>query len=351
MNMEGALATAIEPVAAAPEPAPVLAQVGIVAIGRNEGDRLHRCFASLPPGTAGIVYVDSGSSDDSVAQARARAIDVVELDMTVPFTAARARNAGISRLREIAPKLRFVQVLDGDCELVPGFVEEALAVMSADPKVAVVCGRRRELQRDASVYNRITDMEWDTPVGETEACGGDALIRLEAFDAIGGYDDGLIAGEEPEMCLRMRRAGFRIHRIACDMTRHDAAMSRFAQWWRRSVRAGYAAAEGAHGQIADGFNRRITRSNVLWGFALPGLAFAMTLATAGASLLLLCLYAVLFCRVRSYRVREQGDRGPDATAFALYCVLGKLPQFLGALRFELNRLRGRRATVIEYKRA
>jgi GT2 family glycosyltransferase len=328
-----------------------LAEVGIVAIGRNEGERLRRCIASLPAGIAGAVYVDSASTDDSVSHARERGVAVVELDMSTPFTAARARNAGIARLRQLAPGVRFVQVLDGDCELVNGFVQDALAVMHADASVGVVCGRRRELRREASVYNLLADMEWNTKVGEADACGGDALIRLDAFDAAGGYDETLIAGEEPEMCLRMRRAGFRVRRIDSEMTRHDAAMTHFAQWWRRSVRAGHASAEGAHRHPEDRFCRRTVRSNVLWGFGLPATALGLSAPSSGSSLALFGLYGVLFWRIRSYRMREYGDSAHEASLYAAYCALGKMPQFLGTAQYHVNRLRGRRSTLIEYKRA
>lgn len=327
-----------------------LAQVGIVAIGRNEGDRLRRCIASLPPGVAASVYVDSASTDGSVERAREGGVHVVELDMSVPFTAARARNAGIAALRQLAPGLQFALVLDGDCELVEGFAEDALAVMLADATIGVVCGRRRELHRDASVYNRLADMEWNTKVGEAEACGGDALLRLAAYDAVSGYDETLIAGEEPEMCLRMRRAGFRVRRIAREMTRHDAAMTRFAQWWKRSVRAGHACAEAAHRHPDDYFARRTVRSNVIWGCALPAAALGLSGPSSGTSLSLFGLYGPLWWRVRNYRMREHGDDADDASLYATYCVLGKLPQFVGTVQFHANRLRGRRSALIEYKR-
>ena len=334
-----------------PARASALADVGVVAIGRNEGERLRRCIASLPAGVAAAVYVDSASTDGSPAHARERGLYVVELDMSLPFTAARARNAGVARLREVAPGARFALVLDGDCELVSGFVEEALAAMDAEPALAVVCGRRRELHREASVYNTLADMEWDTQVGETDACGGDALIRLDAFDAVAGYDETLIAGEEPEMCLRMRRAGYRIRRIARDMTRHDAAMTRFSQWWRRSVRAGHACAEAAHRHPEDRFARRTVRSNVLWGFALPAAVLGLSPPSSGGSLSLLGLYGALWWRVRRYRMREHGDGAQDAALYAAYCVLGKFPQLVGTVQFHANRLRGRRSGLIEYKGA
>ena len=118
--------------------------LGVVVIGRNEGERLVRCLRSLHGRAAALVYVDSGSSDGSVARARELGAEVVLLPADVPFTAARARNAGWMRLQELAPTTRFVQFVDGDCEIVSGWIERALTELSSDEKLAAVCGRRRE---------------------------------------------------------------------------------------------------------------------------------------------------------------------------------------------------------------
>ena len=163
--------------------------IAAIAIGRNEGARLEACLTSLAGQADPIVYVDSGSTDSSVEMARGRGVEVVELDMSVPFTAARARNAGIARVKEIAPETVFIQFLDGDCTLDAAFIGKARAALEAEPDLAVVCGRRRERFPEASLWNRMIDAEWDTPVGEARACGGDALIRVAALDAVGGYPD------------------------------------------------------------------------------------------------------------------------------------------------------------------
>ena len=103
-----------------------MSAIGVVAIGRNEGERLRRCLECARPAWAlTIVYVDSGSTDDSIALARSRGVEVVELDMSAPFSAARARNAGFERLSQIDPGVRFVQFLDGDCEVADGWLDRA----------------------------------------------------------------------------------------------------------------------------------------------------------------------------------------------------------------------------------
>ncbi|MEO0831634.1 MAG: glycosyltransferase family A protein, partial [Pseudomonadota bacterium] len=217
-----------------------------VAIGRNEGERLVRCLAALHAQGLPIVYVDSGSTDASIAEAEKVGATVLEIDLSVPFTAARARNAGWAKALEVSPEAAFIQFLDGDCELDPGWSPAALAAFEADPDLAAVCGRRREKFPDATRWNRMIDGEWGAaPAGPAKACGGDALIRVAALKAVDGYREDLIAGEEPEMCYRMRQKGWKILRLAEEMTLHDAAMTRFGQWWQRSRRAGHTYAEGA----------------------------------------------------------------------------------------------------------
>lgn len=308
--------------------------VAAVLIGRNEGDRLRRCLETVAPQVARMIYVDSGSTDGSVAAARAAGAEVVELPADQPFTAARARNAGFARAGEAA----FVQFIDGDCALQDGWVAAALAAMAQD--VAVVCGRRREARPDASVYNRLCDLEWDTPVGEALACGGDALIRAAALREAGGYRDSLIAGEEPELCLRLRRAGWRVQRIDAEMTLHDAAMTRFGQWWRRARRAGHAYAEGAwlHGGGPERHYVRQTFRALGWSAIAP-LALTAALASPWA-LLLLLVYPAQVARL---------SRRPEGPAAAVFSVLGKFAEAQGVIDFHIRRLIGRPRGLIEYK--
>ena len=118
--------------------------IGVVVIGRNEGQRLERCLMSLMGRADQLVYVDSGSSDGSVQLANRLGVEVVALDMTQPFTAARARNEGFACLQGIVPGIRHVQFVDGDCEVDAGWLGKAQAFLDQHPDVAVVCGRRRE---------------------------------------------------------------------------------------------------------------------------------------------------------------------------------------------------------------
>jgi GT2 family glycosyltransferase len=328
----------------------MVTKIGVVAIGRNEGERLRRCLESVAGQAAATVYVDSASRDGSAELARSRGVETVALDMSVPFSAARARNEGWRRLLEVCPDVAFVQFIDGDCEVVPGWLDRARRELEARPDVAVVCGRRRERHPDASVYNRLCDMEWDTPVGEAESCGGDALMRVEPLVAAGGYRASLIAGEEPELCLRLRADGWKVLRIDAEMTWHDAAMTRFGQWWRRSVRAGHAFAEVSWLSRCKPLRLwvRETRSTWFWGLVLPVLALAAAWWTWGLSLLLLLAYPVLGLRIYRGR-RRRGDPPSAAAWYAFFCVVAKFAQVSGQLRYHGRRLLGRPGALIEYK--
>lgn len=328
------------------------ARIGMVVIGRNEGERLVRCLASARG--VPVVYVDSGSRDGSVAAAGAAGATVVELDARQPFTAARARNEGFRRLRALEPRLDYVQFVDGDCELAAGWIDAAVAFLDARPEVAAVCGRRRERFPERSVYNLLCDMEWDTPLGEAAATGGDALVRAAAFQRCGGYRASLIAGEEPELCARLRAAGWKIWRLDAEMSVHDAAMTRFAQWWRRTQRAGHAFAEVASlcRSLPGRPWRREAASAWFWGLALPlgGLALALA-ACAGVPLagpaagLVLLAYPLQIARVALRGRRSARENWLRAAAI----VLGKFPEVLGEARFLLGRLYRAPAALMEYK--
>lgn len=228
--------------------------LGVVVIGRNEGERLRLCLDSVRHLASLIVYVDSGSTDHSRSMAARMGASVIELDLSSPFTAARARNQGAFHLLEQRPAIEYVLFVDGDCEVVPGWPEAGTRFLRDHPGCAVVCGRRRERFPRQTIYNRLCDQEWDTPIGETRQCGGDAMMRAHAFTSVNGYRDAMIAGEEPELCVRLRQKGWSIHRLDHEMTLHDAAITRFGQWWKRSMRAGHAYAEGAwlHGSPPNG---------------------------------------------------------------------------------------------------
>lgn len=324
-----------------------IVNVGIVAIGRNEGERLEKCLRSVIAKTKRAVYVDSGSTDGSVAMARTLGVDVVELNMRIPFTAARARNEGFRRLSELAPDINYVQFVDGDCEVVDGWIENAAAFLEAHDKAAAVCGRLRERHPQRSIYNMLCDIEWDTPVGETKACGGIAMMRTSAFGSACGFRPDLIAGEEPELCVRLRESGWRIWRLDDEMALHDAAMTRFGQWWKRTVRSGYAYAQGAHlhGAPPEQHGVRESRSAWFWGLGLPLFALICTVFAGPLGAAVFLAYPL-----QAIRLALRGERTTRENWWhAVFLVVGKFPEMLGQLKFLAQRFSGQQSRLIEYK--
>lgn len=315
---------------------------GAVIIGRNEGARFITCLETARrAGLSPLIYVDSGSTDGSVEAARAGGAEVVLLDSDVPFTAARARNAGLERLAGRADPPVYVQFLDGDCALRAGWIAAGVGFLDAHPGVAAVAGRLRERFPEASFYNRLLDREWDAPAGEARACGGNALMRLAAVEAAGRYNPEMIAGEEPELCVRLRRAGWKIWRLEAEMAWHDAAMTRFGQWWTRTRRAGYAFAEGAamHGAPPERHYVAQRRRALLWGLALPA-ALGLGLVVTPWALLLALLWPL-----KTLRLIAQG-RDPR---HAVFLTIANLSEAAGILTYAWKRLTGRRGRLIEYK--
>jgi GT2 family glycosyltransferase len=344
---------------AAAEPAiPALKNVGFIAIGRNEGERLEWCLRSVVGKAGAVVYVDSNSTDGSVALARSLGVEVVELDMSKPFSAARARNEGFARLQQILPGVQFVQMVDGDCEVVDGWMQTAVQALEADENIAVVCGRRRERHPGASIYNRLCDMEWDTPIGQARSCGGDAMFRAAALEQVGGYNPSVIAGEEPELCVRLRQAGYKVQRLDAEMTLHDANMHRFSQWWKRNVRAGHAYAQGMsiHGAAPEKHNVKPFKSIVFWALLIPiAILWMLIGGMLGQPLgywiagLLALGYPLLMLKVARYRKKSHGDPLRHALPYGLFTVIGKFANLMGIRKYIWNMIRGRDGTIIEYK--
>ena len=330
--------------------------LGLVVIGRNEGERLARCLISVRA-VRNRVYVDSGSTDGSVALARSEGVSVVELPVPPHFTAARARNAGLIQLLTANPDLEFVQMVDGDCEVQPGWLEAASAALRAESDLALVFGRRRERYPERSIYNALCDDEWNAPVGESTGCGGDALFRVSALRQVDFYNPAMIAGEDTELSMRLRKRGWRLRSLDAEMTLHDAAITRFSQWWSRTRRSGHAYGEMAylHPDARDPNWPRTVLSITFWGggmsMLLPmGIVLSLTVDPRWwiVTAFLFLPWPIRMAQL-TQRQRRRGLSPKVARASGILLMLGKVPQFLGLVAYHRNRLTGRRSRLIEYK--
>lgn len=327
--------------------------VAIVAIGRNEGERLKSCLRTVIGAVPTVVYVDSGSVDGSAAYAAAQGCHVVELDPSRPFSAARARNEGFACVLQHAPAAQYIQFLDGDCDLVDGWLGHGLAALAARPDVGLVCGNVRELHPDATIYNKLCDLEWQQPAGEIRSAGGRFLVRTEVFRVVGGFRADVIAAEDDEFCIRVRGLGWKILQLDAEMARHDMNMTRFQEWWRRCKRTGHAFAQVAslHGSGQERYFVRDIHRIWTWALILPALALCLAPLTHGLSLLaLLCAYGLQFARTYS-RCRKRGWIGREALIYSWFTALFKFPALFGLCEYYWRHRRGDAFTIIEYRRS
>lgn len=298
--------------------------IGFVVIGRNEGERLRLCLESVLTESDRLVYADSRSTDGSAELARNLGVPVIHVEGD-PLTAARGRNTGFAALRRKWPEVELVQFVDGDCVIDPAWVQTAADFLSDRPNAAVACGRRREAHPEASFYNQVIDREWDTPVGEAEACGGDALVRAAAFDAVGGFRPELVAGEEPDFCARLRSAGWQIWRLDAPMTEHDARILSLGQWMRRAMRSGFGYAQNSR-QL---YGREMA-SALGWGTGLPLLVLLGALLTRQPLVLLLLPLAYA---AQITRIAGRGGMTSYAWKYALLVMASKAGEAIGVLRY------------------
>jgi glycosyltransferase involved in cell wall biosynthesis len=332
--------------------------LSVVIIGRNEGARLVRCIESVHGMTLrhglqrelaiDIIYVDSDSTDGSAARARELGANVIQVKPERP-SAALGRNAGWRVARG-----EFVLFLDGDTILDRDFVMNAIPGFD-DPLVAVVFGHRREINPKRSLYNRVLDLDWVSPCGVADYCGGDALIRRSVLEEAAGYDETLIAGEEPEMCRRFRAQGYVVLHVDLPMTGHDLAITRWPQYWRRAYRTGHAYAEvaerfrGTNMPLWDSEVRRnLKRGAVLLALPLLGIAASLALWSLIPFLAVVAFLALLVIRT-SIKVAW---KSPDKSTIFLYGIhshLQQIPILFGQLAYRRARRSGRRQRLIEYK--
>ncbi|PKH85166.1 glycosyltransferase [Colwellia sp. Bg11-28] len=320
-------------------------KIGVVIIGRNEGKRLIKCLNSTLTENTNVVYVDSNSTDNSVKNAKDSGAAVIDLDMSKPFSAARARNTGWQYLIVQHPEIEYIQFIDGDCELQTTWLEQARGFLHNNTEYAIVCGRRRERFPEATLYNQFCDDEWNTPVGDALSCGGDALIRTKCLQEVNGYKDFFVAGEEPEMCYRLRQNNWKIFRLNEEMTLHDANITRFTQWWKRANRSGFAFALSAkeHGKEKEKYCVREAIRPLMW----TGAFFTILILSLFSPFLLITLLIFPLQIIKMYL--KKTDKSLYGLKSCLFLMISKFPEALGVVDLMIKTIKKQDYTIIEYK--
>ena len=321
----------------------ILNNIGIVIIGRNEGRRIEKCVRSVLDSGAAFIYVDSNSSDNSVEIVKRTGANILELDKSAPMSAARARNAGYKWLIKNVHGLKYVHFIDGDCELNKNWPKLACEKLDNENDIAVVCGRLREKNISKSIYTKLSDIGWYIRPGETYSCGGIATIRVSTFTKLNGFDESLIAGEEPEFYLRVRKMGQIMFCLDENMGTHDSAMTSYSQWWTRSFRTGFAYANAARW----GKWEQERRSFIFWGAILPFVLVILMIIKPPLAILLLGIYPLQVIRIFWKLKIPYSDA--DRLIYACFCVLDKFPEFCGYVKYHHGRITGRSQNIIEYK--
>ena len=327
--------------------------VGAVVIGRNEGERLKTCIQSMLSQCNQVVYVDSASTDNSLEIAKELKVVVVSLDLSISFTAARARNEGVEKLKKLYPLVKYVQFIDGDCSIEPNWLNSAVEYLAKNNKAAAVLGHLVEKNPEKSIYNLLCKLEWSGNVGELTdfgGFGGISMVKLDAFEQVGRFNPQVIAGEDSELGVRFGLNNYTVVKIDMPMAQHDANMLQFSQWWKRAVRAGHAIGQRAflngNTEIADCVKER--KSTLIWGGAIPLIILLIAFFSNGWGLLLFIVYFVLFARIFiNYRKQRAGSI-KEAFIYSAFIVLSKFANFFGLVLFYKN-LKQDKFQIIEYK--
>ena len=296
------------------------------------------------------MYVDSGSSDNSVSFARSLGIPVVELDSNLPFTAARARNAGFDAVLNLHATVEFVQFVDGDCELFDDWINKAIQALSKNPNVAIVSGRRIERYPEASIYNALMDIEWNTPIGETKAVLGDMCFRVSAFKEVGGFSNDVIAAEDDDICIRTRLLGYKILRLDGDMSMHDANILTWSQWHLRQKRGGFAFAavyDKYHKSGEAYFLKELIRV-VVWAAVIPTALLLSILVEPRLAILIVMAVTILIART-IFKRRRLGSTLRVSCGYAVSVYIGKFSEFSGVLEYLKRKFERQPVQLIEYK--
>jgi glycosyltransferase involved in cell wall biosynthesis len=213
--------------------------ISCIVIGINSARTIVSCIKSIKksdyPKLIEIIYVDGGSSDNSVELAKKLGVKVIQLKQEHP-TPGRGRNVGWKNASN-----ELIQFLDGDTTLDQKWLKKA--IKHIDNKTVAVCGYGKEKDPNKNWYHLVADLEWSNETGNIKYFGGNVLIKKSILEETSGYNDNLIAGEDPEFSFRIREKGYNIKRLDSLMYYHDINMNNLKEYFKRCFRKGYGYAE------------------------------------------------------------------------------------------------------------
>ncbi len=311
--------------------------ISCVIIGLNSGRTLAGCLNAIKkadyPNIIEIIYVDGGSSDDSVSIARnTGSVTVIELNLERP-TPGRQRNAGWQAARS-----EWAQFLDSDTRVDPAWFQQA--VQGINDRTAAVYGYRKELYPDKNRYHFVADLEWNL---DKRNFGGDVLIRREVLEETCGYREDLRRGEDPELAVRIRGEGHVIKRLPVLMCLHDINMTRFTQYLRRCFLSGYAYAGACFPMAKNGYYnwlKRAAKITIKTAGAVFFLAAAVIYKNINFFFAAVILNIMPILKIPLFRKRYKLTFRKSAL-YALHTILWAYPAAAGIFRYYFGRLLNR----------
>jgi glycosyltransferase involved in cell wall biosynthesis len=201
-------------------------ELSIILISKNQAWNISRLIESVLHSSAclrsrEIILVDSVSTDETVDLARRYPIDIVRLRPSQPLSPSAGRYIGYKRSRG-----EFVLFLDGDMELIPGWLEPALRTMRNKPDAALMLSSRviELLPPNGTTFLPLPEeISFAVPREVPRVSfvvGGAALYRRSVLEEVGTFNPYLKSDEEPELYLRIRHAGYRILQLDAPIVRH-----------------------------------------------------------------------------------------------------------------------------------
>lgn len=314
--------------------------ISFVVIGYNESAHLRACLESVRSADLDgiryeLLYVDGGSTDDSLNIAASCGVDRV-LGGDRRRRAAENRNLGANDSRGT-----YIQFLDGDMQLEPTWPKRGLRYLQERSEVAVVCGRLREV--NPGYLFQVIQLDWVQREGAVETCGGAALFRREPFHEAGAFPEDVAYGEEPLLCWRIRNVLKReVHFWTEPMALHDIGFSGIRDYWRQYSRNGATYIEIAVrcAGTEDPYWTRDTITNFAWA---SGILAMLAFFAAGTDTLRIGLAILVFLvGVRKVvQTRRRGVSWTIALGYTAHVYGSKIPLAYGQLRWLLERaLRG-----------
>jgi len=313
--------------------------ISIIVIGLNSAKTLESCLLSIKnmdvPEEAilkNIIYVDGGSTDRSAQIAKAvDGVKIIELS-SEKATPGKQRNIGWR-----AAEGEWINFFDSDTEVDKNWLREA--INNIDNGIGAIFGQRKEKYPNKNWFHFIADLEWVKPVSDAKYFGGDVMIRRNVLEESGGYDESLIAGEDPELSARIRSMGYSIKGLDKIMCYHDINMDNFKQYFKRSARSGYGYASAGLKMLKNNENAWFLKMLKLLckGFLVLFFISISFLSTFRAGVLFAIIVIFLpFSKVGFFQ-KNFKITFKQSCIYASHCSVVTFLQLFGVLRYFLEK--------------